>query len=59
MKSYEELAQIAFEAHVAKNAAAGHFKVVPQPTWQKLEPDWKAAWVEAAKAVVAAVQTLH
>lgn len=59
MKSYEQLGRIAFEAHVAHNAAAGHFKALPPPTWETLEPDWKAAWVEAAKAVVAAVQTFH
>lgn len=60
MKSFEQLAQEAFEAHVAEverqGAFKGHFR---KPAWHELQPEFKAGWLAAVKQLWHSFTTIH
>lgn len=60
MKSFDQLAQAAFEAHVKEMTRNGAFNGLhPKPNWAQLEPEWKAGWVEVAKQLWAEFAAMH
>lgn len=61
MKSFEQLARAAFEAHVKEVDQQGCF-VSPglcKPTWEELDPRFKQGWIAAAKQLWAEMATVH
>ncbi len=60
MKSYEQLAKEAFEAHVAETERQGGFKgIYAKPTWAEIHPAFKQGWVAAAKHLWTQFSTTH
>ncbi|QDL53127.1 hypothetical protein [Rhodoferax aquaticus] len=60
MKTFDQLAQAAFEAHVKEMANNGAFdQLHPKPNWAQLEPEWKAGWVAVAKQLWAEFAAIH
>lgn len=59
MKSFEQLAKSAYEAHCKtffeKNLGRG----IAPPVWAFLGASWQACWIAAAKKVVEEVQAIH
>lgn len=58
MKSFEQLAQVAFEAYEKSSPGATPFDLSPGE-WQRLHPELKEKWVAAAKAIVAQYAVIH
>lgn len=60
MKSFDQLAQTAFEAHVKEverqGAFTGPFK---KPSWDQLKPEFKQGWIAAAKQLWAEFAAIH
>lgn len=60
MKSFQQLAQSAYEAWAKTTAqvsdARGRFR---PPTWADLPPSAQAAWVNAARQIVAEVAAIQ
>lgn len=56
MKSFEQLAQAAYEAH--RKEFAKQRGMIPPP-WERLEAEWHACWIAAVKQVVAEVSAIH
>jgi hypothetical protein len=50
MKSFEQLGQVAFEAHVKEVERQGGFKApFRKPQWSELQPEFRQGWIAAAK----------
>ena len=60
MKSFEQLAQAAFEAHVKEMEHQGAFNAqFLKPSWDNLQPQFKQGWVAAAKQLWAEFAAIH
>ena len=55
MKSLEQLAQRAYEAHAKKFA---ELRGMTPPPWARLEAEWKACWIAAVSQVAADLSTV-
>lgn len=56
MKSFQQLAQAAYEAHQAEEAKQGR---AIRYQWSALSPGQQACWVKVAQAVVAEVAAIQ
>lgn len=60
MKSYEQLAKEAFEAHVAEMERQGAFRgLYTKPSWAEIQPEFKQGWVAAVKHLWAQFSNTH
>lgn len=55
MKSFEQLARLAFEAY--ENSSHGNTPSLD--AWERLHPELKAHWVATARAIVAQYSLIH
>jgi hypothetical protein len=61
MKSFEQLARSAFDAHVKEVDRLGGFSApgLRKPEWHELEPQYKQGWIAAAKQLWAEMAAVH
>jgi malonyl CoA-acyl carrier protein transacylase len=60
MKSFEQLARAAFEAHIKEVERQGAFTApYRKPAWEELQPEFKQGWIAATKQIVAEMATVH
>lgn len=59
MKSFEQLAKSAYEAHCLKFIEQDIGRGTSLPAWGRLETKWQACWIAAVKQVAAEVQAIH
>lgn len=60
MKSFEQLAQSAFEAHLKEVERQGRFYAgLKKPGWNELSPDLQQGWIAAAKQLWAEFAAMH
>ena len=58
MKSFEQLAQVGFEAYEKSGRGSSAYKPLTDE-WQRLHPELKAHWLAVAKAIVAEYAVIH
>lgn len=58
MKSFNQLARIAYAAFV-RRAGGKTYDGKPLAEWLEIGVDQQACWIEAVKAVVQEVQSIH
>jgi hypothetical protein len=58
MKSFNQLARIAYAAY-CKRAGGKTYDGKPLPGWTDIGVERQACWIEAVKAVVHEVQSIH
>ena len=56
MKSFEELAKAGYEAHRQEFFKQRGFM---PPPWQRLDLEWHACWIAAAKELAAQLANIH
>lgn len=56
MKSFQQLAQIAYEAYEQEVVKQNGGQPYP---WDKLDPGWQFCWVKAVQQVIAEVAAIH
>lgn len=59
MKSFEQLAQAAYEAASKKAIEVGLREKGESPTWDRLQPELKQGWVAAAQQLWAEFAAMH